>query len=154
MASTPAAPTHRRSLLTVGSGSVCMRPFKCVKVPCSSTPHRSLARNQLRLSRHLPLPSIQLRQRPGAEATFRDLPLVVLLGEHRPHKPDRRSLGREDAYHVRPPCILVVVVKCDRCGRDRPIPPRCHGFAKTAQEHGSSRPSLKVEPERLPGPRL
>jgi hypothetical protein len=47
-----------------------MRPVKCVKVACSSTPHHSLARHQLRLFGHLFLPSIQLRQGPGAEVTF------------------------------------------------------------------------------------
>ena len=44
-----------------------MRPVKYVRVPCRSTPHRSLARHLLRPFGQLLLPSIQLRQRPGAE---------------------------------------------------------------------------------------
>src|SRR5215211_6914786 len=56
-----------------------MCPVKCVRVPCRSIPHRSLARHQLGLFGQLLLPSIQLRQGPGAEMAFGDLPLVVLL---------------------------------------------------------------------------
>src|SRR5215203_12687 len=48
----------------------CMRPVKCVKVPCRSTPQCSLARHQLRLFGQLLLPSIQLRQGSGAEIAF------------------------------------------------------------------------------------
>jgi integrase len=47
-----------------------MRPVKCVRVPCRSNPHRSLARHQLGLFGQLLLPSIQLRQGPGAEIAF------------------------------------------------------------------------------------
>src|SRR5829696_3237645 len=47
-----------------------MRPVKCVKVPCRSTPQCSLARHQLRLFGQLLLPSIQLRQGSGAEIAF------------------------------------------------------------------------------------
>jgi nucleotide-binding universal stress UspA family protein len=85
-----------------------MRPVKCVKVPCRSIPQRSLARHQLGLFGQLLLPSIQLRQGPGAEIAFGDLPLVVLLPENRADEPYQRSLGWEDTYHVRSPFDLLV----------------------------------------------
>ena len=47
-----------------------MCPVKCVKVLCSSTPQRSLARNQLLLFCYLLLPSVDFRQGPDAEVTL------------------------------------------------------------------------------------
>src|SRR3954447_12526293 len=49
-----------------------------------------------------------------------------------------------------PPCILVLVVKCGRCGRDRPTPP--WSTKRPSESLGRRAHCLPEEPEQLPGP--
>src|SRR3954462_12881123 len=48
------------------------------------------------------------------------------------------------------PCILVLVVKCGRCGRDRPTPP--WSTKRPSESLRRRAHCLPEEPEQLPGP--
>src|SRR3954452_14548164 len=54
------------------------------------------------------------------------------------------------AARTPPPCILVLVVKCGRCGRDRPTPP--WSTKRPSESLGRRAHCLPEEPEQLPGP--
>src|SRR3954468_415374 len=68
----------------------------------------------------------------------------MLVRPHKAKSPDTTSPS------VAPPCILVLVVKCGRCGRDRPTPP--WSTKRPSESLGSRAHCLPEEPEQLPGP--